>query len=457
MRSEVSRIPYHISDVIRDINNEKLCFDHPCQRKVGRWNEKQELRLIDSILQKYPIPNIYILNEEETKRTHSHTIIDGNQRLHTIRMYFDPNSTTTWNFNHENVPSNCLWLANILVAPKENSIDIYYLQQNQTKNCFRIKYKNNVEEASAEEITDYNLNNFSKPSYGQLTKIETILNDISMRGETPSSLFSVFSELTANMGKWSRIISNVEIGVTYVFLDKGENENKILSEIFDRLNYGRTPKPAELINNLCYHDKLWNVSSDFAKKISIDDKKATYGYNPSVSFSESKLFPEFQSNDRSDELFWGELFFSVYTYTVFNKDHMPRKGNSVIPYYIWNVELIRTGYRCIELKKSEVNKIENIDESLMNEIVPKMSLAFNLAKELCRYISPQERHKKILASVVLYSFYLVSKYTDPLSKLTHTLPVSKLKEVLRSITITRNKQYEEINQKTNALIKLCGI
>ena len=455
MRSEVARSPYHISDVIRDINNRKLCFDHPCQRKVGRWNEKQALRLVNSILQKYPIPNIYILNEEATKRTYAHTIIDGNQRLHTIRMYFDPNSTTPWNFNHENVPFNCSWLANILVASKEHSIDIYYVQHNKTEICFRIKYKNNTEEARAEEIIDYNLNDFSKPSYNQLINIKNILDHIATSEQTPVPLFYILSELRANMIDWHNIISQVEIGVTYVFLDEGENENKILSEIFDRLNYGRTPKPAELINNLCYDDELWKVSSKFAAQISLEDKKAIYGYNGLSSFSDSKLYPEFQSTDRSDELFWGELFFSAYVYTFFAKEHIQRKSNYVIPYYTWNVELIRTGNRCPELKNFSVNKVANINNKLMNEIQERMSIAVDLAKHLCAYISPKERHKKIVAAVVLYCFYLVCKYNAPKAKLDGIRSDSEIGEILKTI-INKNKQYEDVNQKTNALIELFG-
>lgn len=446
MRSEVARSPYRIAQIIDDINNNKLCFDHPCQRKVGRWNQKQALRLINSMLQKYPIPNVYILNEEKTKRERSNTIIDGNQRLHTIRMYFDPFSSTRWNFTEENVPSNCSWLAQILVNSIDNGIEFYYNER-----IFRLMYNNSNFVATIDEIFNNNQDEFVKPSYGQLQKIRETLQQVV--NKLPPFLFGLFRD----MEKWNSIIEQIEIGVTYVYLDEGEDENKILSEIFDRLNYGRTPKPAELINNLCYDDKLWKISSNFATHMSSNDKKAVYGYNNMDSYSDKKLFSEFQSNDRSDELFWGELFFSAYVYVIFNKQNLKRRGNVIIPYYAWNVELVRVGNRCIELKNYDVNRIENIDETIMAEVNEMMFQAFNLAKEVCVHISSQERHKKALAAVVLYCFYLVSKYNAPQARLNSLISSGTFQEAIKTVIISKSKQYEEINQKTNGLIQLCGI
>lgn len=65
----------------------QLDFDFPIQRESGQWNKDQKALFIDSLIQGYDIPDIYILDKgkenEELK-----LVIDGNQRLHTCYDFY---------------------------------------------------------------------------------------------------------------------------------------------------------------------------------------------------------------------------------------------------------------------------------------------------------------------------------------------------------------------------------
>ena len=460
MYNNSRRTPYRISEIIDDIHNKKLRFDHPCQRKVGRWTEKQALRFINSMLQRYPIPNVYILNEEKVKKENCFTIIDGNQRLDTIRKYFDTSIDTPWNFTHANVPADFSWLADILIKQMGNGIEVHYYNQNthNEKNALLIKKTiKGREQWSILERDSCEIDEFSKPSYRQLKEIQNALASLLAR----ESISIIWYSLLDRLNKWShRIDEEIEIGTTYVYLNENENENEILSEIFDRLNYGRTPKPAELINNLCYDDKLWNASSQFALRLTLDYKKKIYGYMNNINLCDENLCPEFQSDDRSDELFWAELFFSAYAYILYERNKIKKTTQSIIPYYSWNVELIRKGMRCVSLEKSkirqinEINIISNTDESAVSEVETTMTRSLELIKLLCSYINPKERRKKTLSAIILYCFYIVNKYNRVEYIISDFQNQNILKTALNTI---KEKGYDEINKKTNKLIEMCGI
>lgn len=73
--------------IVRDMSNtkkRKIVLEHKLQRKEGQWNKNQKSDLIDSLLRKYPINPTYAVKENDVL-----AIIDGVQRLSTIRDYID--------------------------------------------------------------------------------------------------------------------------------------------------------------------------------------------------------------------------------------------------------------------------------------------------------------------------------------------------------------------------------
>ena len=73
-----------IEGIIADIEIGDLNLDHEIQRKPNQFNDYQKSLLIDSILRGYPIPTIYIYEENGTNY-----VIDGKQRLTTIQSYMN--------------------------------------------------------------------------------------------------------------------------------------------------------------------------------------------------------------------------------------------------------------------------------------------------------------------------------------------------------------------------------
>src|SRR5690554_1319054 len=88
---------------------DKIDFDPPYQRKGRLWSEKDKAFLIDSILNGFDIPKLYMadfqygvsaLNEKKLP----YAIIDGKQRLEAIFDFFDNKLTLDRNFTWRDDP-----------------------------------------------------------------------------------------------------------------------------------------------------------------------------------------------------------------------------------------------------------------------------------------------------------------------------------------------------------------
>lgn len=72
-----------VEKLIKSMDNGSFCFDMVIQRVAGQWTTEQQSLLIDTILRDYKIPAIWIIRTQ-TEQYERNTVIDGNQRLHTI-------------------------------------------------------------------------------------------------------------------------------------------------------------------------------------------------------------------------------------------------------------------------------------------------------------------------------------------------------------------------------------
>ena len=91
-----------IQSLYRDFTEDKLIVNRRYQRKlVWTLNEKQ--KLIESILNSFPIPNILLAKNNETSNLE---IIDGMQRLHAIMSFIEQGFTYDGKyFNLESFPT----------------------------------------------------------------------------------------------------------------------------------------------------------------------------------------------------------------------------------------------------------------------------------------------------------------------------------------------------------------
>nr|WP_317403538.1 DUF262 domain-containing protein [uncultured Helicobacter sp.] len=80
--------PYDMSvqTVIEQIKNGDIYLEPPYQREY-RWHKEKASRFIESLLLSIPIPNIFLAEEDVT-----YTVIDGQQRLNTIKNFISPDT-----------------------------------------------------------------------------------------------------------------------------------------------------------------------------------------------------------------------------------------------------------------------------------------------------------------------------------------------------------------------------
>ena len=79
-----------ISALYKDIKRENLILQPDFQRRFV-WNNKHKEKFIDTILEGYPVPEIYVAQrgiDIETIESEE-VVVDGQQRLHTIVEYID--------------------------------------------------------------------------------------------------------------------------------------------------------------------------------------------------------------------------------------------------------------------------------------------------------------------------------------------------------------------------------
>ncbi|WP_427834403.1 DUF262 domain-containing protein [Actinobacillus pleuropneumoniae] len=81
-----------ISDIYDRIKSNRLNLSPDFQRKFV-WTQEHQEEFIDTILNGYPFPEIYVCSDEyvEEKMFTSQKVIDGQQRLTTIKNYIENN------------------------------------------------------------------------------------------------------------------------------------------------------------------------------------------------------------------------------------------------------------------------------------------------------------------------------------------------------------------------------
>lgn len=78
-----------IQSLLNDINKGKINFTSYLQRKEGQWLPAQQSKFIDTLLRGYPVPAVYAVPYTTSEGQSVQTIIDGCQRLSTIRDFTD--------------------------------------------------------------------------------------------------------------------------------------------------------------------------------------------------------------------------------------------------------------------------------------------------------------------------------------------------------------------------------
>jgi len=90
MQDYNSHTTRNIHELYNDIRAGRLILQPDFQRRLV-WNNKHKLELIDTVLKGYPFPEVYIADRgiDIENITSEKVIVDGQQRMDTIRSYID--------------------------------------------------------------------------------------------------------------------------------------------------------------------------------------------------------------------------------------------------------------------------------------------------------------------------------------------------------------------------------
>ena len=83
---EVSTRTMTIDLLLSRIKSGAIDLEPDFQRRAGIWNQRQQSRLIESLLLRIPLPTLYAAEDAEE----SWAIVDGIQRLTTITAFMEP-------------------------------------------------------------------------------------------------------------------------------------------------------------------------------------------------------------------------------------------------------------------------------------------------------------------------------------------------------------------------------
>lgn len=77
-----------VNRLIDDLNNDRLFVDESFQRRLV-WTERQRIRLVETVLIGYPMPEIYLWNQppDPDSGQQTQSIVDGQQRLRALQAY----------------------------------------------------------------------------------------------------------------------------------------------------------------------------------------------------------------------------------------------------------------------------------------------------------------------------------------------------------------------------------
>lgn len=104
----------NITEIVNKMRSGEYFVDRTFQRRLV-WNEKQKVRLIETVLMEYPMPEIYIWEQEPDVQTglQKFSIVDGQQRLSAL-LQFTSNEwalkkTYLNDEHHKESYVNCYW------------------------------------------------------------------------------------------------------------------------------------------------------------------------------------------------------------------------------------------------------------------------------------------------------------------------------------------------------------
>jgi hypothetical protein len=100
---QLSLRAYSIADIMRLIEYKEIIVQTKYQRRRTAWPKTAKTSLIDSVVNSFPIPPIYIRDYVNKKGKRTKDIVDGQQRISTIKEFINEGFALSRNFSNPNL------------------------------------------------------------------------------------------------------------------------------------------------------------------------------------------------------------------------------------------------------------------------------------------------------------------------------------------------------------------
>ena len=248
---------YHstVNDIVTKMNETTFFVDDTFQRRLV-WTERQKVRLIESLLTNYPIPEIYLWarpTEVETGRQ-TFSIVDGQQRMTTIQQY----------------------------VANEFPIKSAYLDTVNATKDFAGKYWRDLSDEDKRTIWDYKFNVRRIPNEIDHDKIRIIFRRLNETDRSLNPQELRHAEFNGEFIKAAKHIADLEFWRKWQIFRQSQirrmGDIEFASSMLIFLNLGIVTDDSESINHIynTYNDQYESKASD------IEDVKGFLGYYDSL-------------------------------------------------------------------------------------------------------------------------------------------------------------------------------
>lgn len=88
--SEINFSELNVAGVVKGLREGEYFVDRDFQRRLV-WTDKQKVRLIETVLMEFPMPEIYVWQQDPNPETlaQTYSVVDGQQRISTLRQFIN--------------------------------------------------------------------------------------------------------------------------------------------------------------------------------------------------------------------------------------------------------------------------------------------------------------------------------------------------------------------------------
>ena len=334
---------------IETILNKSFEFNPPYQRSDNAWTKEQQNGLINSMIQGYPIPPVYLIEREKN----TFIVVDGKQRLTTIINHFKEDSKKR--------------IISDIDLPAFKPLESLYFSDDYSSFLYQGKFfvinKSDNSVCQSTEVTCCS----NRPNIHQLSSFYTTIKKHSENHDDTDIIY-----LT---GRLQLILKNIDDFRIHTYIGGSYCSEDDELVVFRYLNAGSALTIFEKYNSLYSDYKLWNQAKTFSSQISLDMRNTIY-----TGFVCSNRYEDYK--------FWADIFLSIF-----------KSSDPNVQVYDW---------KDISLNSKSIAKTD----TLYPEKIQTAQLVLPYFVTCCEGITKTKRTSKILMALFLLMFYRQEQHHD---------------------------------------------